>query len=237
MSITASTPCSEPSRRRTTGIPPPPLHTDEHAGRQGVGDRGSLHDLDRLRRRHHAPPAAAGVFAHDEPLLDGELPGTRLGVEGPDRLGRRGEGGIALVDHALGQKRGDRRPQAQLDHVVVEALLQHVADLPLGLGAADVHGHGRDELGREVVLDQDVADLGTVAVGEHDAPAVGHEARDAPAALVDVDELLLEGADLAGLQDGVAAQGDDHGAGRLRSRRPSFGSTGRFPARGARHFI
>ena len=31
---------------------------------------------------------------------------------------------------------------------------------------------------------------------------------------VDVDELLLEGADLAGLQDGVAAQGDDDGAGR-----------------------
>ena len=28
---------------------------------------------------------------------------------------------------------------------------------------------------------------------------------------VDVDELLLEGAELAGLQDGVAAQGDDHG--------------------------
>ena len=52
-------------------------------------------------------------------------------------------------------------------------------------------------------------------MGEHDTPAVGREAGDAPATLVDVDELLLEGADLAGLQDGIAAQSHDHRLRRL----------------------
>ena len=61
------------------------------------------------------------------------------------------------------------------------------------------------------VLDEEVADLRAVAVREHDPPAVLDELGDAAHGGVDVDELLLEGADLARLQDGVAAEGDDDG--------------------------
>jgi len=94
----------------------------------------------------------------------------------------------------------------------VQGLLEHVADLALAHGAADVHRHRRHELGGDLLLDEEVADLGAVAVRHDDAVALGDHLGDAPRRAVDVDELLLEGPDLAGLQDGVAAEGDDDGA-------------------------
>jgi len=93
----------------------------------------------------------------------------------------------------------------------VQGLLEHVADLALAHGAADVHRHRRHQLGGDLLLDEEVADLGPVAVCHDDAVALGDHLGDAPRRAVDVDELLLEGPDLAGLQDGVAAQGDDDG--------------------------
>ena len=119
------------------------------------------------------------------------------------------EGLVLGVDGDLGEHGHHRDLELALAQVVDQRLLEHVADLALAFGAADVHGHRRDGLRGEGVLDQQVADLGAVAVREHDPPAVLDELRDAAHGAVDVDELLLEGADLAGLQDGVAAQGDN----------------------------
>ena len=71
--------------------------------------------------------------------------------------------------------------------MVDEALLQHVADLALTLGAADVHWHGGDELLGSGLLDEDVARLRAVAVDDDDLVAGCHEAGDAASGVVDVD--------------------------------------------------
>jgi hypothetical protein len=75
----------------------------------------------------------------------------------------------------------------------------------LGLRTADVHWHLRDVVASNVVLNQDVPDLRTVAVREYDAVAVLDERRNAARCRIDIDKLLLEGALLAGLQDGITA--------------------------------
>ena len=61
-----------------------------------------------------------------------------------------------------------RRSTAALGQRGVEGVDEHEADRPLGLRAAPVQRDRRDDGGGELVLDQQVADLGAVAVGEHD---------------------------------------------------------------------
>ena len=184
---------------------------DEGAGLGEVAHGLELDDLPGLGAGHDAAPAAARVLAHGEALLEHHLPRLGLGVEGADRLGGRGEGLVLGVDGHLGDDGHHRHLELALAQVVGQRLRRHVADLALALGAADVHRHRRHRLGGERVLDQQVADLGAVAVREHDPPAVLDELRDAAHGAVDVEQLLLEGADLAGLEDGVAAEGDDDG--------------------------
>ena len=68
-----------------------------------------------------------------------------LVVEGADRLGRVGEGRVLGVDRDLREQGHDRHLQLALAQVVVQRLLEHVADLALAHGAADVHRHRRHE--------------------------------------------------------------------------------------------
>ena len=210
MSITASMPQRAP-RLRATGTPPPPEQTTRAPALGEVADRLELDDLAGLGAGHDASPAAARVLAHGEALLEHHLLRLGLGVEGADRLGRVREGLVLGVDGHLGDDGHHGHVQPALAQVVGQRLRRHVADLALAHRAADVHRHRRHRLGRQGVLDQQVADLGAVAVREHDAPAVLDQLRDAAHGAVDVEQLLLEGADLAGLEDGVAAEGDDDG--------------------------
>jgi hypothetical protein len=117
-----------------------------------------------------------------------------------------GEGLVVRIHRHLRHDGGHRDVAPALAEVVQEALLEHVAYLALAHGSAHVHRHGRDRLRGEGVLDEQVAHLGSVAVGQHHLPAVFHQLGDAAHRLVDVEQLFLEGADLPGLQDGVAAQ-------------------------------
>src|SRR5665647_2094514 len=129
-----------------------------------------------------------------------------------DVCGAMSQGQIGyMLEQTLQNHLRLRRLEAPQAQVVLQGLLEHVADLTLAHRAANVHGHRRHGLGGERVLDEEVADLGAVTVGEHDAPAALDELGDAAHGAVDVEELLLEGAHLPGLQDGVAAEGDDDG--------------------------
>ena len=185
---------------------------DEAARVDEASDRLELDDLAGLGAGHHAAPAAPRVLAHREALLEHHLPRHALGVEGADRLARVRERHVLGVDRHLGDDADHRGCEPALLQVVGQGLRRHVADLALALGAADVHRHRRHGLRGERVLDQQVAHLRAVAVREHDPPAVLGQLRDAAHRAVDVEQLLLERADLAGLEDGVAAEGDHHGS-------------------------
>ena len=210
LSITASMPERAP-RLRTTGTPPPPEQTTQGAGLREVADRLELDDLARLGAGHDAAPAAARVLAHGEALLEHHLLRLGLAVEGADRLGGGGEGLVLGVDGHLGDDGHHRHVEPALARGGWPGSAPPCSRSGPGSRAADVHRHRRHRLGGERVLDQQVADLGAVAVGEHDAPALLDQGGDAAHGAVDVEQLLLEGADLAGLEDGVAAEGDDDG--------------------------
>jgi hypothetical protein len=60
----------------------------EHAARHQRADGLPLHDLDRLRAGHHAPPAASRVLHHRPAVLQAQALGLFLGVERADGLGR-----------------------------------------------------------------------------------------------------------------------------------------------------
>jgi hypothetical protein len=55
-------------------------------------------------------------------------------VYGADELRRIGERVVDGIDEHLGEKRRDGTP----GHVIRQALIEHVADHPLGLGPQDV---------------------------------------------------------------------------------------------------
>jgi hypothetical protein len=61
---------------------------------------------------------------------------------------------------------------AHVEEVVLQALLQRVADGPLRVRAADVERHFVQLVGGQFAAAQDEADLRAVAVGDGDVPAV-----------------------------------------------------------------
>jgi hypothetical protein len=74
--------------------------------------------------------------------------------------------------------------------VVLEGLLEHVADLALAHGAHDVEGLGGDDARSGLLLDEEVAHLGSVPVGYRD-PVVG------PLPLDEFNDLLAGDGDVA----------------------------------------
>src|SRR5207245_6742956 len=62
---------------------------------------------------------------------------------------------------------------------VAKGLCKQVADQRLALRAAHVEGHRRDQVPRLLVLQEDVADLGAVAVRQDDVVARRHKVREA----------------------------------------------------------
>ena len=167
-------------------------------------DRLELEDLDGLGAGHHAAPAAPGVLADDPAALAGEPLGVLLAVERADRLGRVVERRIVVVDADAGQDR--RGLGGGID--LRDARLQQVAELALGHRAERVQrqpGHLR--LAHRV-LEHERADLGAVAVRQHDLMAVAAQRHDGLGHRPRAVELVGPRAALVLLEQGVAADGD-----------------------------
>ncbi len=105
LSITASMPTRRPFAR-ATGMPPPPPAITTTPPVEQAADVVELDDLERLRARDHAPPAAARRRAPtSQPRSSAQAPARRLVVERADRLRRVRERRVVRVDDDAGQHR------------------------------------------------------------------------------------------------------------------------------------
>jgi hypothetical protein len=171
-------------------------------------DRRGVHDRSRLGRGDDAPPALLTAVLPD--LAEGDEPFRLLsGEEAADRLGGLAEPGIVGVDEGA----GDQARRATVDAAGPEGGVQFVgereADRGLGLRDAPVQRHRGHLVRGQLVLDQQVADLGAIAVGQHDLDAGGDDVGDVTGGLGDGVALGAGGRGAVGAGHGVAAQGDD----------------------------
>ena len=99
--------------------------------------------------------------------------------------------GVVRVDEGARDEGGDRSGDVEAGQRRFQGVEHREADRPLRLGAAPVERHGWHDVGGDLVLDEQVADLGAVAVGEDDLVPCGDE-------LGDVLHRLGDGAHLIG---------------------------------------
>ena len=131
---------------------------DEEARVDQRLDRVLLDDPHRLRRRDEPAPAAARVLGHGPPVLLGEAARDGLLVEAADRLRRRGERGVAGVDHGVRERRDDLLVEAGRAQLALQRRAEDVAEAPLGVGDRHV----------EVELRQPGLDVGDEVRAAHD---------------------------------------------------------------------
>ena len=132
-------------------------------------DGAFLDDVDRLRAGHDTAPTTAGVFFDDPVVLGGELFGLGLGVKLADGLGGILEGGVGAVNDNLRDDGGDLAALALSGESVIDGLGEPVTDLTLAHGDSSLERHsGGFVAGGLLFVDEDVADLGAVAVGNDD---------------------------------------------------------------------
>ena len=172
-----------------------------------VQDALVLDDLLGLGRGDDATVATAGVLDELHVGVGGLLGvSLLLGEEGADGLGGVLERGILGVDLDLGDDGGDVPALVLLVHGSADGLLQVVADVALGHGAALGEVHARD-LGVGLVGEGegllDHADLRAVAVGDDDLVTLLDDLEQRGSSGADALDLLL-----GGVAEGVAAEGD-----------------------------
>ena len=172
-----------------------------------VEDGVGLDDLLGIGGSDDAAPAAAGILDEDlGGVLGHELLGLLLGVEGADGLGRVLERGVVGVALDLGDDGGGMPTLIALVHLATNALLQVIANVALGHGAALGQRHlgGADGVvgSGEGVLDH--ADLRAVAVGDDDLVALLDEAEEGVGGVAHGLD-LLDGI----VAESVATEGDD----------------------------
>ena len=130
------------------------------------------------------------------------------------------EGGVVGVDLDLGHDGHHPLRNAHPAQIVLEVLLQGVADGTLGVGAAGVEGDLVQLVGGKVGAPQDEADLGAVAVDDDQVPSLGDEIGDVVGGLGRRLVLVLDRLVGRVLDQRVAPDGDD-GAGHGYSIAPS----------------
>ena len=148
----------------------------------------SLHDVKGLGGGNYLAVAAAGVLHHGVALLSGDTVGSGLIIEGSHGLGGVLEGGVILGNHGLGNDGGHRLGHAPGGQLVADGLLQMIADVALGHGAALGEGHiGLDGagLGGGGKTKVNHAHLGAIAVGDDHLVALGDEVHDGFGSVVD----------------------------------------------------
>ena len=175
MSITASMP-ARCSPRRVAGMPPPPTGDDDRARGEQRADRVELDDLERLRRGHDAPPAAARVV-DDLPAavaleLAGLLPRRRTARSASSAPRTR----VVLGDEHVREQADDGPAGDRL-----ELALDQRADLGLRLRDREVERQRRRLVGRPLLAEQLVPDLRAVPVRDDELarPSSGRSAAQA----------------------------------------------------------
>ena len=161
-----------------------------------------LNDTLGERGGHHTPPAVA-VLREDPAVLSSDHRRLVLGIGRADELGRRREGWISRVHDGLGDQGDHRRTQGP-----AQRLLQPVTDQPLSLRDEVAQGIGPGEGGVRGALQRQQADLGPVAVHQHDL-SLGGEIRERAGDLGDLVELRGRIWTFAPGEQGVATEGDD----------------------------
>ena len=145
-------------------------------------------------------------------MLGLELLGLVLAEEVADRLGGRlpNELGVVRVDDDLVDDRDDVLVDAVRPQVLLQLVLEHVADLTLGHRADDVERLGRDLVLAGLLLHAQVARLRTVAVRDGQPVVAALNSltilASCSAVTIAVRDLLVARTVLVSLLDGVAAE-------------------------------
>ena len=187
---------------------------DDHEAREEERPDGlGLHDAHGARRGNEPPVASAGVLDHHPAVAGAVALGFISRVAAADRLGRVLEGGVREIDDGLGQHARDAVGHAPAPQLADERVADDVADAAYGVGDAHVEREPRGELrvARHLGAAEDEAHLGPVAVGQDDAPAVGHERADVGRRVARVHELLGDGPGLALVDQRIATHRYDGG--------------------------
>ena len=92
----------------------------------------------------------------------------------PDGFGGVFEGGVGSIDDNLGDNGDDFFAFAKFDKSIIDSLSEPIANLTLTHGDCGFEGHGGSLLGGGLLfMNQNIADLRTVAVGDDDFVFVG----------------------------------------------------------------
>jgi hypothetical protein len=149
--------------------------------------------------------------------------------EAADGLGRRREARVVRGDQRPGDDRRHPPVAASSSERGLERVEEEEADRGLRLRAAPVERDRRDDVRRQLVLHEQVADLRAVAVGEDDLDPVGDQVGDGVHGGRDRALLGLDRRRSVGPGHGVAAEGDERA-----HLPPSFARRGSVGARRAR---
>jgi hypothetical protein len=134
------------------------------------------------------PPAAttsAPASTSSSIVAASRLARLGLGEIAADRLVRRVPCGVVAIDLDARDDGGHDAVDAALRQRVLERGDQQEAERGLRLGHAPVERNGRDDAAGEVVLHEQVANLGPVAVRHHHVVSGRHELDDLARSVVD----------------------------------------------------
>ena len=137
----------------------------------------------------------------------GQRGGFFLGKGRPHRFGWRLESLVGFIHHHIADQADQRLVVDAHGHEgFIQGGFDHVANLALGLGHENLQGQPGNRVAA-LLLKQQVAHLGTVAVGDNDSVVLGEQC-DLSHRDFQVVELLVHGAGLPFLDQGISTQGD-----------------------------
>ena len=210
MSMTASTPCSLPffpDHRNSSAT----AGDDQHTLPDQITNDLQFNNVNRLGRRNHTA-ITAGRILHDLPSEEAfAFLGVGARIERTDRLGGVLHRGIVGRDQALGKNSRNRHVQIGQLQLGFERLLEKISDLTLGRGAANVQRVAGD-LARSAFRAQQLCpNLRAIAMRKHDPVAGADQADDLGCGALGVGALLGDGSRFARANQGVSANGKEHG--------------------------
>src|SRR5262249_819074 len=128
-----------------------------------------------LRRRHAMPPSAPRVLSHFQAHFRPQSTCFLLSVEIADRLRRIAEGRILWINLNLREQAHDVARAIGSPQRIFQRLHQQIGNSALAVRDADVERHRLHAIPRQRLTKQDVADDGTIAMGENELGIKQHQ--------------------------------------------------------------